>query len=104
MTRSGGHPSGRPTAALTDRPAAPPSLISVQLRHFLVVHADVEPFGLDLDGALAAYAAAEVRFLGDTNVEVVLLGSDSRETLERTHSSYFELADRHIGVPARRAR
>ncbi len=74
----------------------------MQLRHFLVVydiaahHADVEPFGLDLDGALAAYAAAEVRFLGDTNVEVVLLGSDSRETLERTHSSYFELADRHI--------
>ncbi|MGI8622289.1 MAG: hypothetical protein ACR2NB_02100 [Solirubrobacteraceae bacterium] len=76
--------------------------MSEQLQHFLVVydiaghHADVEPFGRDLDGALTAYAATEATFLGDTNVEVVLLGSDSRETLERTHSSYFDLADRHI--------
>jgi hypothetical protein len=26
----------------------------------------------------------------------VLLGSDSIETLERTHSSYFELAEKHV--------
>jgi hypothetical protein len=31
-----------------------------------------------------------------TWVEVVLFGSDSAETLERTHSSYFELRDKHI--------
>jgi len=32
----------------------------------------------------------------DNDVEVVLLGSDSFDTLVRTHASYFELGDRHI--------
>jgi len=73
-----------------------------QIKNFLIVYdiehslAHVEPFELDHDAALTAYAEAEARFRDDTNVEVVLLGSDSRETLERTHSSYFELADKHV--------
>jgi len=72
------------------------------INHFLVVYdirnglAHVEPFDKDYDAALAAYAEAEEAHRNDGNVEVVLLGSDSRDTLERTHSSYFELADRHI--------
>jgi len=73
-----------------------------QINHFLVVYdianglAHVDPFGKDYEAALVAYAEAEELHRHDRNVEVVLLGSDSLETLERTHSSYFELAERHV--------
>ena len=73
-----------------------------QINHFLVVYdirhglAHVEPFDRNYDAALAAYAEAEANHRADENVEVVLLGSDSIETLERTHSSYFELAEKHV--------
>jgi hypothetical protein len=75
---------------------------STQIKHFLVVYdirnglAHVDGFERDYDAALAAYAEAEEAHRTDENVEVVLLGSDSLGTLERTHSSYFELAERHI--------
>lgn len=78
------------------------------IQHFLVIYnidkgkADVEPFGKDYSGAVKAYAAAERRFGGEKNIEVVLLGSDSFETLERTHSSYFELGRRHADSIVRR--
>lgn len=70
--------------------------------HFLVVYdirsamADVVNFGTDYDGALEAYNQAEEAHRDDANTEVVLLGSDSIETLKRTHSSYFELSEKHI--------
>lgn len=73
-----------------------------QIKDFLVTYdianglAHVEAFGVDHQAALAAYTKAEADFRDDPNVEVVLLGSDSRETLEKTHSSYFELADKHV--------
>lgn len=73
-----------------------------QINNFLVVYdiahavAHVEQFGGDYVGALDAYASAEAQYRDDSNIEVVLLGSDSLETLERTHSSYFELADNHV--------
>lgn len=73
-----------------------------QINHFLVVYdipnglAHVDNFGRHYDDALAAYGAAEAQHREDANVEVVLLGSDSIETLERTHSSYFELAEKHV--------
>jgi len=72
------------------------------VKHFLVVYdipaakADVVHFGADYVGALEAYEEAEKTHRDDPNTEVVLLGSDSAETLERTHSSYFELSERHI--------
>lgn len=72
------------------------------INHFLVVYdishglAHVEPFGRDYDAALTAYANSEEENRRNENVEVVLLGSDSIETLERTHSSYFELAEKHV--------
>lgn len=74
----------------------------LDIKHFLVIYdidggiAHVDDFDDDYDAALLAYAAAEAKYRGDENVEVVLLGSDSKETLERTHSSYFELAENHI--------
>lgn len=73
-----------------------------QIQHYLVVYtiaegvARVEEFGQDYPAALEAYAAAEARFREDDDTEVVLLGSDSLGTLKRTHSSYFELDDRHV--------
>jgi len=74
---------------------------AVQIKHFLVVydiphgHAAVEGFGNDYAAALRAYSEAEDEHRNDESTEVVLLGSDSYETLERTHSSYFELAGKH---------
>jgi hypothetical protein len=77
-------------------------LNNVQINHFLVIYdipngmAHVDAFGEDYGAAIAAYAEAEQEHRDDRNVEVVLLGSDSVETLERTHASYFELAEKHV--------
>jgi hypothetical protein len=77
-------------------------MTEAQINHFLVVYdipnglAHVDSFERDYDAALAAYSAAEEKYRSDGNVEVVLLGSDSIETLARTHSSYFELAEHHV--------
>lgn len=71
------------------------------IKHFLVVydipgaHARVESFGTNYDAAVAAYNEAERKHREDDDIEVVLLGSDSIETLARTHSSYFELSEKH---------
>ncbi len=47
----------------------------------------------DEDAGLTAYAAAEEEYHGRAGIEVVLLGSDSLETIRRTHGQYFESAD-----------
>ncbi len=76
--------------------------MSSDINHFLVIYdipagmAHIEPYETDYDRALAAYSRAERDYRDDPNTEVVLLGSDSIETLERTHSSYFELSERHV--------
>lgn len=73
----------------------------MSVKHFLIIYniplgiADVHPFETDYARALEAYARAEERWREDETTEVVLLGSDSLETLKRTHSSYFELSERH---------
>ncbi len=66
------------------------------IHHFLVVYdipaheANVDDsFGEDYDAALLAYARAEETYRGRDDVEVVLLGADSIETIKKTHSSYF---------------
>jgi hypothetical protein len=46
---------------------------------------------------VTAYNEAEEAHRDDPYLEVVPLGSDSRETLEGPHSSYFEVSDKHIG-------
>ncbi len=73
-----------------------------ELRHFLVIynipaaHAEVVSFERDYQSALAAYNEAEEQHRDNAEIEVVLLGSDSIATLQRTHSSYFELSEKHI--------
>jgi hypothetical protein len=69
------------------------------IQHFLIVYdlheqqlVDFTPFGGDVTRATEAYAEAE-REYGDRsdreNFEIVLVGADSRKTLEHTHSRYF---------------
>lgn len=40
--------------------------------------------------ASEAYASAEKEYNGDRNIEVVLVGADSIETVRQTHSNYFD--------------
>ena len=39
--------------------------------------------------ALSAYDAAERHFAEQAHIEVVLIGSDSLDTVRRTHANYF---------------
>lgn len=67
----------------------------LEIKHFLVVFdihagaASVTEFGTDYYAAVAAYEAIEESTKDDANLDAVLLSADSRETIERTHSSYF---------------
>lgn len=67
------------------------------IKHFLLVfdHAqdkllESRDFGSDSAAATAAYTEAEKRFWGDLTKDIVLVGSDSIETVKVTHSNYFE--------------
>lgn len=66
------------------------------IRHFLVIYdipareANVDDrYGSDYEAAIKAYEQAEQLYRGRDDVEVVLLGADSIETIKKTHSSYF---------------
>lgn len=69
-----------------------------QIKHFLLVfdHAraellEIQEFGSDAPAAMLAYAAKERKHLeaGDS-IEIVLIGSDSLETVRLTHANYFD--------------
>jgi hypothetical protein len=66
------------------------------IKHFLVIRdmaagrTDVREFGDDYDAAQDAYAQVEWETRNRRRINVVLLSSDSLETVKRTHSSYFE--------------
>ncbi len=69
------------------------------IRHFLVVYdvnvgdAEVKEFD-DYDTAVAAYDEIEQRMRGRRDLDIVLLGADSLETVKKTHSSYFKTTQR----------
>ncbi len=44
----------------------------------------------DAHEASKAYKDLELVHNGDPNMEIVLIGSDSIETVQRTHSNYFD--------------
>lgn len=50
---------------------------------------EIAEFGTDEQAALAAYEAAEAKHRGDATFNVVLVGSDSLDTVRATHASYF---------------
>ncbi|ETB43926.1 hypothetical protein [Mycobacterium avium] len=68
------------------------------LHHFLLVfdHSraellDVRNFGTDAKKAMAEYARMEREHLGKSDsIEIVLIGSDSLETVKITHANYFD--------------
>lgn len=65
------------------------------IRHFLVIYdvkvgeAEVQEFE-DYDTAVSAYDAIEEQTRGRRDLDIVLLGADSLDTVKKTHSSYFE--------------
>jgi hypothetical protein len=65
------------------------------IQHFLVTYytresrVDVQEFGNDHDAALEAYMELEYKYRDREDLDIVLLGADSLETVKRTHSSYF---------------
>lgn len=70
-------------------------MISSEIQHFLIIYdipsgtAKVRRFGTDYDGAQAAYAEIETEMHERDDLDIVLLGADSLDTVKRTHSSYF---------------
>jgi predicted metal-dependent HD superfamily phosphohydrolase len=68
-----------------------------ELSQFLIVfnhdrgalHQDVTVL-VDPVEALSAYDAAERHFAEQAHIEVVLIGSDSLDTVRRTHANYFD--------------
>lgn len=69
-----------------------------EIRHFLVVYdiasgkAIVDEYE-DYAAALTAYERVEKENFGRDDLDIVLLGADSRATIEKTHSSYFQTTD-----------
>ncbi|MCS7007279.1 MAG: hypothetical protein RMM28_10420 [Thermoleophilia bacterium] len=78
------------------------------IRYFLIVYdrrrgallEDPPREFTDEDAAMAAYGNTERAHQDDRNVEVVLVGADSLDTVRRTHSNYFgsELSELLSGV------
>lgn len=49
--------------------------------------------GDNTTGAVAAYAECEQKYRGNKDIEVVLIGSDSLDTIKKTHGHYFGEVD-----------
>ena len=71
--------------------------------HFFLIVSDrrngesaVEDLGTDLSAAMETYRSREHALAHSADVEVVLVGSSSLDSLRRTHSSYFG-ASRALG-------
>jgi hypothetical protein len=67
------------------------------LHHYLLVfdHAKGEliatqDFGSDSDRAVITYAEKENEYKGHDSIEIVLIGSDSLDTIRITHANYFD--------------
>ena len=50
---------------------------------------DIQEFGTDIEAALAAYADVERTYRDSDRMQIVLIGSDSLETVRITHANYF---------------
>lgn len=65
------------------------------IKQFLLVYdipnrsLEITEFGTNATAALDAYEAAEALHRDDDNFDIVLIGSDSIETIRTTHASYF---------------
>lgn len=84
------------------------SIVTGPIMHYLIVFdhktmkAEVLEFDLNVEAALASYAEKEREFIDDRTMEVVLVGSDSLDSVKATHSNYFPskyLPDRDVWLP-----
>lgn len=74
------------------------------MKHFLLIYdhkaqtlRDKREFGVgeaEADAATAAYQAAEREYRTDPDIEIVLIGADSLDTVRRTHGHYLSSEDR----------
>ena len=76
----------------------------MSLHHFLLIY-DLRARRLvniltftNAEEATAAYGQAEREHLDDRETEIVLVGSDSLETVKRTHAQYFN-DNSHVDLP-----
>ena len=67
------------------------------IKHFLLAYdhgadrlIEQQEFGGDVVAATLAYSAMERLYQGSNLVDIVLVGSDSLESVKVTHSNYFE--------------
>jgi hypothetical protein len=67
------------------------------IQHFLLVFdhekgklIKEQHFGSEADAALAAYAQLEREHQDERMIEIVLIGSDSIETVRLTHANYYD--------------
>ena len=76
----------------------------MSLHHFLLIYdlrarrlMDVQMF-TSAEEATAAYGQLERQHLDDRDTEIVLVGSDSLDTVKRTHAQYFSDSS-HVELP-----
>lgn len=67
------------------------------IRHFLLVFdhgtgrlIEEQDFGTDSARAVRKYGEKEDEYKGRQDIEIVLVGSDSIETVRMTHANYFD--------------
>ena len=67
------------------------------IRHFLLVFDHRQgklvlekSFGQDSASALRAYAQTELDYRDQPDMEIVLIGSDSIDTVKLTHANYYD--------------
>jgi len=67
-----------------------------KIKHFLLIYdhgagelVEVKEFGVEAKKALNQYEALEELYRADNKMDIVLVGSDSLETVRVTHANYF---------------
>lgn len=78
-----------------------------EIRNFILIfdhenHAVVRQldFGNNLELATAEYSRLEHEYSDNPAIDVVLVGSDSLETIQKTHANYFEGNSRRLMAEA----
>jgi len=68
-----------------------------EILHFLLRYdhalgklVEVVEFGTDADKAIEAYGALEAKYRENARMDIVLVGSDSLDTIKITHCNYFD--------------
>ena len=74
-----------------------------EINHFLLVFdhrrdelIGMREFGDDGDSAVTAYTEMERRHSSDPAIDIVLVGSDSLDTVKVTHQNYFTGMSQHL--------